>query len=95
MRDDPMHPAREPQLLRQAARCGAMTRSGTACRSPAVNGGRRCRMHGGAPGSGGPKGARNGNYKHGLYTAEAIASRKLLRQQIREVRALTRKLLEL
>jgi hypothetical protein len=22
-------------------------------------------MHGGAPGSGGPKGSRNGNYKHG------------------------------
>src|SRR6267378_4224157 len=35
---------------------------------------RRCRMHGGAPGSGGPKGPRNGNYKHGRYTAEAIAS---------------------
>jgi hypothetical protein len=33
-------------------------------------------MHGGAPGSGGPKGARNGNYKHGRYTAEAIASRR-------------------
>jgi hypothetical protein len=49
-------------------------------------------MHGGAPGSGGPKGARNGNYKHGLYTAEAIASRRSLRQQIREVMALTRRL---
>jgi hypothetical protein len=33
-------------------------------------------MHGGAPGSGGPKGPRNGNYKRGLYTAEAIASRR-------------------
>jgi hypothetical protein len=31
-------------------------------------------MHGGAPGSGGPKGARNGNYKHGRYTAEAMAT---------------------
>jgi hypothetical protein len=31
-------------------------------------------MHGGAPGSDGPRGARNGNYKRGLYTAEAIAS---------------------
>ena len=28
------------------------------------------RMHGGAPGSGGPKGACNGNYKHGLYTGD-------------------------
>jgi hypothetical protein len=36
----------------------------------------------GAPGSGGLKGPRNGNYKRGLYTAEAIASRRWLRQQI-------------
>jgi hypothetical protein len=49
-------------------------------------------MHGGAPGSGGPKGSRNGNYKRGLYTAEAIASRKWLRQQVRQVRALTKTL---
>ena len=46
----------------------------------------------GAHGSGGPKGARNGNYKHGRYTAEAIASRTWLRKTIREVRALTRSL---
>jgi hypothetical protein len=47
------------------------------------------------PGSGGPKGTRNGNYKHGLYTAEAIVSRRSLRQQIREIRALARRLREL
>ncbi|MFZ1148666.1 MAG: HGGxSTG domain-containing protein [Xanthobacteraceae bacterium] len=35
-------------------RCGAMTRSGRPCRSPAVRGKRRCRMHGGAAGSGAP-----------------------------------------
>jgi hypothetical protein len=44
-------------------------------------------MHGGAPGSGGPKGARNGNVKHGRYTAETIATRQWLREKIREVRA--------
>jgi hypothetical protein len=49
------------------------------------NGRRRCRMHGGAPGSGGPKGPRNGNYKHGRYTAEVIASRRWLRQLTRDV----------
>jgi hypothetical protein len=49
-------------------------------------------MHGGAPGSGGPKGARNGNYKRGLYTAEAIASRRWLREQVRQVKALTKTL---
>ena len=62
------------------------------CRSPAVAGRRRCRMHGGAEGSGGPKGARNGNYKHGRYTAETIATRRWVRDQIREVRALTKRL---
>ena len=38
------------------------------------------------------KGARNGNYKHGRYTAETIATRRWLREKIREVRALTRTL---
>jgi hypothetical protein len=42
--------------------------------------------------SGGPKGLRNGNYKHGRYTAEAIASRRWVRQRIRDVRALTKRL---
>ena len=95
MTDDPMHPAQEPPHLRQAPRCGAKTRSGKPCRSPAVTGRRRCRMHGGAPGSGGPKGARNGNYKHGRYAAETIASRRWLKDQIREVRALTKRLRQL
>jgi hypothetical protein len=87
-----MHAGQEPEQLRQAARCGARTRSGRPCQSPAVTGRRRCRMHGGAPGSGGPTGSRNGNYQRGLYTVEAIASRRLLRQQIRQVRALTKTL---
>ena len=49
-------------------------------------------MHGGAKGSGGPKGPRNGNYKHGRYTAETIATRRWLREKIRELKALTRTL---
>jgi hypothetical protein len=47
---------------------------------------------GGAKGSGGPKGARNGHYEHGRYTAEMIATRRWLRETTREVRALTRTL---
>jgi hypothetical protein len=35
---------------------------------------------------------RNGNYRHGRYTAETIAARRRLRKQIREVKALTKKL---
>jgi hypothetical protein len=88
MMHDPMHPSNEPEPLRNAARCGAKTRAGKPCRSPSVAGKRRCRMHGGAAGSGGPKGARNG-------TAETIASRQWLRQQTREVRALTKRLRQL
>jgi hypothetical protein len=50
------------------------------------------REHGGARGSGGPKGRRNGNYKHGRYTSEAIASGRWLRRLTRDVRALTKRL---
>ena len=53
---DPMHPKPDPARLFDTPRCGARTRNGTACRSPAVRGRHRCRMHGGARGSGGPLG---------------------------------------
>jgi hypothetical protein len=75
----------EPLPLRQVPRCGAWTRSGKPCQSPVVKGKRRCRMHGGAHGSGAPKGERNGNYRHGYYTAEAIAERLAMRILIRKL----------
>ena len=62
-------------------RCGAQTRSKSPCRSPAMPNG-RCRMHGGAS-PGAPRGKANGNYKHGRFTAEAIASRRGLNALIR------------
>jgi hypothetical protein len=68
-------------------RCGAKTRSGTPCRSPAVGGKRRCRMHGGAPGSGAPRGNKNA-LKHAAYTQEAIERRKGIRDFIRKSRDL-------
>jgi hypothetical protein len=70
-----------PMLSSQ--RCGAKTRSGRACNSPAVRGKGRCRMHGGAPGSGAPRGNKNA-LKLGLYTREAIAERKALRNLLRQ-----------
>ena len=70
-------------------RCGAKTRSRGACRSPAVYGRKRCRMHGGAKGSGAPKANRNAR-KHGLFTRDAIGERR----QIRAVLGEARKLLE-
>ena len=68
-------------------RCGAKTRSGSACRSPAVNGRNRCRMHGGAHGSGAPKANQNAR-KHGLFTREAIAERRQIQALLSEARKL-------
>jgi glucans biosynthesis protein len=67
-------------------RCGARTRTGKLCRSPAVRGKRRCRMHGGAAGSGAPIGNKNA-LRHGHYTAEAIAERRAVAALIRLSRA--------
>ncbi len=66
-------------------RCGARTREGRPCRSPAMSNG-RCRMHGGrSPGA--PIGNANAR-KHGLYTADAIAERRELATLIRSMRGL-------
>ena len=43
-------------------------------------------MHGAWAGA--PKGARNGNYKNGLYTNDAIAMRRAVRAALGEWRAL-------
>ena len=68
-------------------RCGAKTRSGGACRSPAVSGKRRCRMHGDAPGSGAPKANRNAR-KHGRFTRDAIAERRQIQALLGDARRL-------
>lgn len=88
MTDNPVRLA-DKGTLSQPVRCGAKTRSGAPCKSAPVSGRRRCRMHGGADGSGAPSGSRNGNYKHGRYSAETIATRRWLRETVRELRELT------
>ena len=66
-------------------RCGARTRNGTPCRSPAMTNG-RCRMHGGrSPGA--PTGNDNAR-KHGLYSADATAERRELAALLRTMRGL-------
>jgi hypothetical protein len=72
-------PQRVPEHLATLGRCGAQTRSGRACQQPRVTGRRRCRLHGGAPGSGAPSGERNGRYQHGHCTKEAKAERRWIR----------------
>ena len=76
------HPRNTKPML-NSPRCGAKTRRGTPCRSPAVSEKKRCRMHGGAPGSGAPKGNKNA-LKHGLYTKGALEERRALREFMRE-----------
>jgi hypothetical protein len=66
--------------LRRAPQCGAMTRTGTACQRP-MRGRKRCRLHGGlSPGA--PRGHKNGNYKNGNWTADAIEERRWLRSLV-------------
>jgi hypothetical protein len=80
------HPRNTGPML-SSQRCGAKTRSGKPCRFPAVNGKKRCRMHGGAPRSGAPRGNKNA-LKHGRYTCEAIEERWQLRALLRQSRIL-------
>jgi hypothetical protein len=82
------HPRKTGPML-MSPRCGARTRSGGPCRSPAVSGKKRCRMHGGAPGSGAPKQNQNA-LKHGLFTKGAIEERKQIQALLGESRKLLR-----
>lgn len=78
---------RNTEMMLAAQRCGAKTRSGRPCKSPSVRGKRRCRMHGGAPGSGAPRGNKNA-LKQGLYTREAIEQRRRVQALLRQSRQL-------
>jgi hypothetical protein len=76
----------QPVQFQKARQCGARTRSGKPCRSPATKKG-RCRLHGGASGSGGPSGKRNGQYRHGERTKAAIAERQKFSTLLKMLRA--------
>jgi hypothetical protein len=56
--------------LRVAVGAVRSKRTGQPCRSPAVRGWKVCRMHGACGGA--PEGKRNGNYRHGARTKDAI-----------------------
>jgi hypothetical protein len=79
----------DPMLA--SPRCGAKTRCGDPCRSPAVHGKQRCRMHGGAPGSGAPTANQNAR-KHGLFTRGAIEERRRIEALIGEVQKLLKEM---
>ncbi|GHA84998.1 hypothetical protein GCM10009069_05140 [Algimonas arctica] len=84
------HP-RNTAPMAASPRCGAKTRKGPPCRSPAVSGKKRCRMHGGAAGSGAPKGNQNA-LKHGAFTREMLEERREFSQMIREAKATLREI---
>ena len=77
------HAGSDTGPMHASPRCGAKTRSGRPCRAPAVAGKSRCRMHGGAAGSGAPKGNKNA-MKHGRFTRVAIEERRMIRDLIRQ-----------
>ena len=69
--------------FQKSPRCGATSkRSGERCKAPAVRGWTVCRFHGAR--GGGPRGERNGMYRHGLFTKEAVEERRLLRELLRQ-----------
>src|SRR5712692_2545668 len=78
-----------------APRCGAKTRAGGHCKAPAMRNG-RCRMHGGA--STGPRTAeglarsQRARWKHGLYSAEALAEQKRARELLTQSRELLKQI---
>ncbi|MGA0543690.1 HGGxSTG domain-containing protein [Brevundimonas sp. VNH65] len=79
---NPTHPEPLVYRLRRACRCGARTRAGTPCQSPAIKGRKRCRMHGGrSPGA--PKGEANGNYVSGRWTEETVRARALVKAMVK------------
>lgn len=86
-----MSHARSTGPMQASQRCGAQTRNGEPCRAPALRGKTRCRMHGGAAGSGAPFGNKNA-VKHGFFTSEAIEERKFVRTALIEAENVLREL---
>ena len=72
-------------LMNLAPRCRATSkRTGMLCKAPAVRGHKVCRFHG--AGGGAPSGKRNGNYRHGCRTKEALAEVASINEMVREYR---------
>jgi glucans biosynthesis protein len=70
------------QPMIDSPRCGARTRKGSPCAAPAVQNKKRCRMHGGAKGSGAPLNNKNA-YKTGWNTKEFKERRRRVKEKIR------------
>ena len=91
-RNQRINPMQKSLPMHLSPRCGARTRKGkrkgNQCKSPAMPNG-RCRMHGGtSPGA--PKGNRNA-WKHGHYSAESIAFRRIVRRLLSDAADLAKR----
>jgi hypothetical protein len=89
MANEPQVPGLSARLApaRAAPRCGAHSKgTGRPCNAPAMPNG-RCRMHGGkSTGPRTPEGlerSRKANWKHGGYSADAIADRRKAAEALR------------
>jgi hypothetical protein len=72
--------------MHRSPRCTATSkRTRQPCQAPAVTGWTVCRFHGAR--GGGPKGVRNGAYRHGLHTAEAVAERRAVAALLRRAKS--------
>jgi ribosomal protein L32 len=75
-------------MAQSCPRCGARTRSGRSCRSPAMPNG-KCRMHGGCstgPTAAGIERIRQARTIHGQYSAEMTELRRMVAVLRREAR---------
>jgi hypothetical protein len=81
-----------------APRCGAKTRSGSACQCPAIRGKGRCKLHGGRstgpPTTEGRDRISRANWKHGLYTKAHREHARDRREAFRDIRQRRRALID-
>ena len=84
MAETSTNPMQRRLSMHLSPRCGARTRGGRPCRSPAVREKARCRMHGAHAGA--PEGPRNGAWRHGGRSSQALAIRAMERLLLRMAR---------
>lgn len=86
--------ARDKRLanMRGAPRCGAKNRAGNPCQAAAIRGKKRCRLHGGAAGSGAPSGSANGRYTTGRFTKDAVEFNRKARSWMRQAKRIAREI---
>jgi len=69
--------------FQNSPRCSATSkRTRKPCQAPAVTGWTVCRFHGAR--GGGPKGKRNGRYRHGRFSKATIAEQRMVRDFLKQ-----------